>query len=190
MFKKPRFVNGKRGTARFSVCLFIATFFAFLQTTHAVEKLIRKPIETAYPVEDPAFRDSISQLLSAPLVGGNSVTQYINGDQIFPAMLDAIRQARETITYENFIWRSGRLSDLFIEALIERAQAGVKVHCTIDGFGGWHLKHADAKRLKQGGVQLIKFNPTHWYNPFKWNHRTHRKTLVVDGRIGFTGGIG
>ena len=108
----------------FCVCLLIG--FVLLPAPNAVEKLIRKPIETTYSVEDPEFRNSISQLLGAPLLEGNSLTQYINGDQIFPAMLAAIGQAKVSITYENFIWRSGKLSDLFIEALTERARAGVK----------------------------------------------------------------
>jgi cardiolipin synthase len=162
---------------------------AELSPAHAIEKLIRKPIVADYSVEDPAFQDSIGQLLRAPLVPGNQVTGYVNGDQIFPAMLDAISEAKQTITFENFIWRSGKLSDRFIDALIERAQAGVKVHCIVDGFGGWHLNRSDMFRLKRGGVDIVKFNRTHWWNPNKWGHRTHRKTLVIDGRVGFTGGI-
>src|SRR6185369_4061500 len=101
MFKMRWFGEKNRASTRFCVGLFMTLYFSMVQPSRAVEKLIRKPIETTYSVEDPAFRNSISQLLGAPLVEGNSVTQYINGDQIFPAMLAAISQAKESITYEN-----------------------------------------------------------------------------------------
>src|SRR3954468_3903247 len=83
----------------------------------AAEKIIRVPIEANYGGDDPAFRETISHHLHDPLVPGNKITELINGHEIFPAMLEAIRRASNTITFENFIWRSGELSDQFIEAL-------------------------------------------------------------------------
>src|SRR6185295_2550500 len=126
---------------------------------NAVEKLIQKQIVTTYGVEDPAFLQSIGHLLGGPLVSGNTVTQYINGDQIFPAMLDAIAQATNTITFENFIWKSGTLSTRFIDALTAKAKQGVKVHCIVDGFGALKFKKADRERLESSGVQFEVFNP-------------------------------
>lgn len=158
-------------------------------SSFAIEKLIRVPIQTDYSVEDPAFLESIGHLLRSQLVQGNKVEELVNGSNIFPAMLEAIRHAKYSITFENFIWRSGELSDRFIEALTERARAGVKVHCIVDGFGAMKLKRADRNRLRKGGVDLEIFNPMRLWNPTKWNHRTHRKTLVIDGRLGFIGGI-
>ena len=155
----------------------------------AVEKLIRVPIRTDYAITDPAFTNSIAPLLRAQMVGGNKIVDLHNGAQIFPAMLGAISNARKSITFENFIWRSGQVSDRFIDALTERARAGVKVHCIVDGFGVLKLKHRDRKRLRAAGVQLKIFSPIRPWNCWKWNHRTHRKTLVVDGKIGFIGGI-
>ena len=157
--------------------------------SHAVEKIIRHQITTEYGVDHPSFHESISHHLHAPLVGGNKVKELINGIEIFPAMLKAIRGATNTITFENFIWRSGKISDQFIEALSERARAGVKVHCIIDGFGAYGFKTTDRKRLRASGVELEIFNPIRFWNCWEWNHRTHRKTLVVDGRVGFIGGI-
>lgn len=157
--------------------------------TFAVEKLIRVPIRTDYSISDPAFTNSIAPLLRAQMLGGNKITDLHNGAQIFPAMLRAITNAQKTITFENFIWRSGHVSDRFIDALTERARAGVKVHCIVDGFGALKLHSEDQKRLREGGVQLRIFNPIRPWNFLKWNHRTHRKTLVVDGQIGFIGGI-
>ena len=155
----------------------------------AVEKLIRVPIRTDYGITDPAFTNSISGLLRAPMVGGNKIQELNNGIEYFPAMLNAIASAQKTITFENFIWRSGQVSDRFIEALAERAQAGVKVHCIVDGFGALKFKNKDKKRLIDAGVQLKIFNRIRFWNFCKWNHRTHRKTLVIDGKLAFIGGI-
>src|SRR5205823_10171234 len=101
----------------------------------AVDKLVDFPIRTDYVVTDPAFTNSISGLLRSRVVGGNEIQILNNGVEYFPAMLDAIAGAQKTITFENFIWRSGEVSDRFIAALSERARAGVKVHCIVDGFG-------------------------------------------------------
>jgi cardiolipin synthase len=123
------------------------------------------------------------------MVGGNKIEYLSNGVQYFPAMLSAIAGAQKTITFENFIWRSGEVSDRFIDALTERARAGVKVHCVVDGFGAFKLKNKDKQRLRDAGVQLKIFNRVRLWNPNKWNHRTHRKTLVIDGKLAFIGGI-
>jgi cardiolipin synthase A/B len=155
----------------------------------AVEKIIRYEIQTSDTVHDPAFQESISHQIHAPLVAGNKIKELVNGVEFFPAMIEAIRHASNTITFENFIWRSGVISDQFIEALTERALAGVKVHCIVDSFGAFKFDHSDQKRLRAAGVELEIFNPIRFWNCWEWNHRTHRKTLVIDGKIGFIGGI-
>src|SRR5690349_7693591 len=88
--------------------------------THAVEKEILQPIQTDYSVADAEFRQSISHLLGPPLVNGNKITTLINGDQIFPAMLDAIHHAEHSVTFETFIWSKGKISEEFTHALSER----------------------------------------------------------------------
>jgi cardiolipin synthase len=168
--------------------LLLALFWA-VTPARAVEKIIRSPIEVVYSVNDQTFKDTISHHLHDPLVPGNNVQELINGIEIFPAMLEAIRHASNSITFENFIWRSGELSDQFIEALGERARAGVKVHCIVDSFGALKFKHPDRKRLRASGVQLKIFNQIYPWNCWTWNHRTHRKLLVIDGKLGFIGGI-
>ncbi len=161
----------------------------FLAPVQGVEKIIRKPIVTDYGIEDSQFTNSINHLLRVPLIGGNKVTELVNGDEFFPEMLDAIRNAKISITFETFIWRSGKISDLFIEALTQKAQAGVAVHCVVDGIGRLELKHKDRNRLKKSGVKFVTFNAVRWYKPWDWNHRTHRKLLVIDGKVGFIGGM-
>jgi len=182
------FARRMRGRLRVHILAILFLAWAGAES-RAIEKLIRVPIHTDYGITDPAFTNSISSLLRGPLVGGNQIKELLNGGNIFPEMLRAITNAQTSITFENFIWRSGHVSDRFIEALTERARAGVKVHCIIDGFGAFALDHKDQKRLTDAGVQLRVFNRIHFWNPTKWNHRTHRKTLVVDGKIGFIGGI-
>lgn len=153
------------------------------------EQRIVKPIQTGYSVEDPAFRELMSRLLGVPLVESNSIVTLLNGDQIFPAMLDSIRQAQRTITIEQYIWSPGVLSTEFVRALTERARAGVKVHIIVDGIGSMKLKKGNLELLLEAGAEFVRFNPPRWLRLFKVQHRTHRKLMVVDGKIGFTGGI-
>lgn len=155
----------------------------------AVEKIIRKPIVTDYGVQDEAFTNTINGLIRPGLVGGNKVEELINGDRFFPAMLADIAKAEKSITFENFIWRTGNISDQFIEALSAAAKRGVKVHCIVDGFGALKFKKRDRERLRAAGVQLEIFNAIRPWNPRDWNFRTHRKTLVADGKVAYTGGL-
>jgi cardiolipin synthase len=129
-------------------------------------------------------------LLGPQLVGGNRVDTLINGDQIFPAMLEAIRSARKTITFETYIYWSGDVGKAFADALAERAKAGVRVHILLDWVGSQKMKAEYLQQMEDAGVEIRKYHPPRWYNINKLNNRTHRKLLVVDGRVGFTGGVG
>jgi cardiolipin synthase len=153
------------------------------------EKRIGYPIHTDYSVNDPEFASSMSHLLGAPLVEGNRVVELLNGDQVFPAMLEAIRGARKTITLEQFIWSSGVVSTQFVAALTERARAGVKVYLLVDTLGAGKLRRWDRDQLVRAGAQFVCYNPPLLFRLLRANHRTHRKIMVVDGRIGFTGGV-
>ena len=153
-------------------------------------KAVGRPIETNYSVEDPAFRQSMGHLLGPPFLMGNRVEELLNGDQIFPAMLQAIASASNTISFENYIWESGMVGDKFKNALIERAKAGVKIHCMADGMGTLKLKSSDIREMSTAGVRFVKFGRDRWYKlKMNINHRTHRKLLVVDGKTGFIGGV-
>ncbi len=166
-----------------------AVIILFAPQVFGLEKIIREKIETSYSVENGQFSNTVSYLLGAPLVGGNKIETLINGDQIFPSMLKAISQARRSITFESFLWHSGKISDQFIEALSERSRAGVQVHCLVDGMGRLEFNSKDRKRLRKAGVHLVTHNPVRWFRPWRWNERTHRKIMVIDGTIGFTGGV-
>ena len=152
-----------------------------------VEKRIDHLIALDYGPEDPRFRRTMSQLLGPPLLEGNSVTALQNGVQIFPAMLAAIRGAKRSISFENFIFHEGRVVDQFAEALAERARAGIKVHFLQDAFGCDCLHGAAMDLLKRSGVEVEIFRLLHLS---RFNYRTHRKLLIIDGRVGFIGGVG
>jgi cardiolipin synthase len=154
------------------------------------EKKIKHEIQHLYAVEDPQFLRSMGSLLGPAILPGNRVTTLLNGDQIFPAMLEAIRGAKETITFETYIYWSGQIGQEFADALSERARAGVKVHLLLDWVGSGKAKKEYIDTMKAVGVEVDKYHPLHWYNVARVNNRTHRKLLVVDGKVGFTGGVG
>src|ERR1043166_5392121 len=139
---------------------------------------------------DPSFANAMGSITGAEFTVGNSIRTLVNGDAFFPSMLQAIRGAQHTITFENYIWSTGYISNQFIDALSERARAGVKVHALLDGMGGLKFKHSDRQRLRDSGVEFYIYGREHWWEVKpNINHRTHRKLLIVDGRVGFTGGM-
>lgn len=151
------------------------------------------PIISTVAPSEPQFRKAIHNLMSFPVSTGNDIATFNNGVEIFPAMLEAIRAARETITLETYIYWTGQIGREFAEALSERAAAGVKVHALIDAYGGMQLDDGVIDGMCRHGVQVYRYRPIRWYQVAKLrqiNERSHRKILVVDGRIGFTGGVG
>ena len=170
-----------------AVTCFLTIFFINLQ---AGEKQIRHQVEHGFAVADPQFLRVMSQLLGPPVVEGNEVKALHNGDEIFPAMLAAIRSAQKTITFETYIYWSGEIGKRFSDALAERARAGVKIHVLLDWAGTGKIDKKYLDHLIQAGVEVERYHPLRWYSLARINNRTHRKLLVVDGRVGFTGGVG
>jgi cardiolipin synthase len=154
------------------------------------DKQVDWRLKHLYAVADPQFVRTMSVMLGPPLTGGNRVEALLNGDQIFPAMLDAIRAAKETVTFETYIYWSGSIGKAFADALAERAKAGVRVHVLIDWVGSSKIDEAYLQEMQAAGVELRRYNKPRWYTIGRLNNRTHRKLLVVDGRVGFTGGVG
>lgn len=153
-------------------------------------KLLREPIAIDYGPLDPPFVSAMGPIVGAEFVDGNKVDLLVNGAQFFPSMIAEIRKAQKTITLETYIWTPGKVSDDFIAALTERARAGVKVHVLVDGMGTLKFDDKDRDRLRAAGVEIYKYGRQHWWEVKpNINHRTHRKILVVDGRVGFTGGM-
>ncbi len=156
----------------------------------AGEKEVKKQLDHHYGVAHPQFLRSMGVLLGPALVDGNRVETLLNGDEIFPAMLKAIRSAQRTITFETYIYWSGNIGREFADALAERARSGVKVHVILDWVGSQKMDEAALDELRAAGVEVGRYHPPRWYTLNRLNNRTHRKLLVVDGRIGFTGGVG
>ena len=154
------------------------------------EKKLERKIEHRYAVADPQFRREMGVLLGPGIVPGNRVTDLENGDEIFPAMLQAIQGATRTITFETYIYWSGDIGAKFADALAERARAGVKVKVMLDWVGSLKMDDAQLQRMRDAGVDIHQYRPLKWYNLGRLNNRTHRKLLVVDGKLGFTGGVG
>ena len=161
-------------------------------TTHRglpVEELV----EEVPAVEDPRFLQTAGYLLGPGFSEGNRVTGLHNGDGFFPPMLEAIRAAQKTITFETYIYWGGEAGAAFADALAERARAGVRVHLIIDWIGSRKVDSRHLKMMREAGVEVEKYNRIAWWNPLDWlllpriNHRDHRKLLVVAGRVGFTG---
>ena len=154
------------------------------------EKKIQRRLTRLFDVQDSQFGRELDSLLGPPLLDGNRCEVLKNGDEIFPAMLAAIRSAATTITFESYIYWSGDIGDEFADALSNRARDGVKVHVMLDWVGSEKMKHALIDEMSKAGVQVRLYHPLRWYNLARMNNRTHRKLLIVDGRIGFTGGVG
>ncbi len=154
------------------------------------EKQIRYHVEHRFAVQDAQFLRSMGQLLGPAILSGNEVKALHNGDQIFPAMLDAIRAAQKSITFETYIYWSGDIGQQFSDALCERAESGVRVHVLLDWVGTGRIDGKYLDQMKAAGVELERYHRPRWYTITRMNNRTHRKLLVVDGRIGFTGGVG
>jgi cardiolipin synthase A/B len=154
------------------------------------EKKIERRIERSYALSDPRFGHELGVLLGPPFLPGNRHQALLNGEQIFPAMLEAIRGAQQSITFETYIYWSGEIGAEFAEALAERARRGVKVHVLLDWVGSAKVTERFVTDMVAAGAQVHKYHPPHWSHWGRMNNRTHRKVLVVDGHVAFTGGVG
>jgi cardiolipin synthase len=154
------------------------------------EKEPHHKIEHLYGITDPQLKREMGFLLGPAIVPQNEILALQNGDEIFPAMLAAIRAAKRTITLETYIYWSGSLGQEFADALIGRAQAGVRTHVMLDWVGCNKLSAQLIEELRRAGIEVERYHAVRWYSLGRLNNRTHRKVLVIDGVIGFTGGVG
>ena len=163
-------------------------FVAFLVTP--TERPPQYGLDLPFDVHSPRFLRTLSGATGVTVCDGNRIEILNNGDEFYPAMLDAIAGAQHSITIEAYIYWAGDIGRRFAEALAERAQAGVQVKVLLDAVGSASIGEAILATLEQGHCQLAWYNPLRWYSIGRLNHRTHRKSLIIDGRIGFTGGAG
>ena len=148
-------------------------------------------IEHSFAVSDPEFVGSALALSDPVLVPGNKIELLENGDEYFPAMLAAIHSAQKTINFEAYIFYSDKIGLQFRDALIERAKSGIEVRVLLDGIGsGWNLSNSDARMMTKSGCKFSYYHPAHSWRIDRTNRRSHRRILVVDGKIAFTGAAG
>ena len=141
-------------------------------------------------IEDEEFLPTMTGATGVPCVTGNRIDILNNGDQFYPAMLDAIAHAELSITIEAYIYWAGDIGRTFAEALAARASAGLRVKILLDAVGSTRVGEEILRILEGGHCQLAWYNPIRYHSIGRFNHRTHRKSLILDGRIAFTGGAG
>jgi len=154
---------------------------------------VRSPVPIVFPqvtIEDPSFAPTMEAYTAAPVRWANRVEILLNGEQIFPAQIAAIRSAQKTFTYAQYVYETGPPAQALIKAMSERCQAGVHGHVLVDGIGSLAMPAESRATLEQAGCEFAIFRPVDLPTIFDVNDRNHRRILVVDGRIGFTGGSG
>ncbi|MFB8000182.1 phosphatidylserine/phosphatidylglycerophosphate/cardiolipin synthase family protein [Streptomyces sp. NPDC056002] len=136
------------------------------------------------------LRRRLERLIGIAATEGNSLVPLRNGDEIFEAMLAAIKGAEHTVDMMTFVYWRGDIAHEFADALAERARAGVRVRLMLDGFGSRLIEKDELDLMDEAGVDVAWFRKPLYLSPLKQNHRCHRKVLVVDERTAFTGGVG
>ena len=139
---------------------------------------------------EPSFFPTLEAYASAPIVGGNSAEVLLNGEQIFPSIIEGIRSAKRTITYAQYFYEDGPVAREVAEALAERCREGVGVNVLLDAFGTLSMPKEYTELMSRSGCHVAYFRPLGQYIFRRYNNRNHRRILVVDGRVGFTGGSG
>lgn len=146
-------------------------------------------VESPVEATDPRFPDYVASLVGAPVERGDAYTVLRNGDEAFPPMLAAIDAAKSRISFETYVFKDGDIGDRFVDALARAARRGVTVRVVLDPIGSL-MKPKNRDLLTEAGGKLAWFNDIGFFTIEEANYRTHRKTLVVDGQIAFTGGMG
>ncbi len=145
---------------------------------------------TVAAVRTPEFAAQLAEVAKTPWTTGNLVRTLENGDGFFPPMLRAAASAKHSITFECYTARDCEPVADFSRILAERARAGVKVHVILDAFGCWPWGDHHIETMRKAGVEVRFYSPFNFFIPLRYNHRTHRRVLVVDGHIGYAGGAG
>lgn len=172
----------------FIALLTVATILAFLFTP--TEDSPEYGLKHEFAIESEEFLPSITGVTDTPFLPGNKLEILNNGDEFYPVMLKAIEAAQQSITIEAYIYWAGETGLRFAQALAAKAQAGLPVKILLDAVGSATISDEILDTLKNGGCQVEWYHPVFWYTVDRINNRTHRKSLIIDGRIGFTGGAG
>ncbi len=180
---------------RFAVAEWIALTLGFLAAVLIFclffirRNALEYHLDHTFSVSDPEFFGSALALSDPLLIPGNKIDLLQNGDEYFPAMLEAIRSAKKTVNFAAYIVKSDATGHQFRDALCERAKAGVEVRVLLDGIGsGWGLDNSDVRQMTDAGCKFAYYHPVQSWRLDRTNRRSHRRMLIVDGTVGFTGG--
>jgi len=141
-------------------------------------------------VHDDDFLHAAEALTGAAISVGNDVELFVNGDRIFPVFLDTIRAARRSVNLLTYVYWEGGIAHDVAGLLCERARDGIEVNVLLDWVGSLRMDQTLIEQMREAGVCVARFRPPKPYAVRRLNNRTHRKLLIVDGRIGMTGGVG
>jgi len=141
-------------------------------------------------VDSPDFMRAAEALTGQPVNEGGEVELLINGRQIFPALLETIRGAERTLCLETYIYWTGEIATEVARSVCERARAGVECKVLLDALGSVKMNSGLAEEMERAGADVCRFRPPRPYSLGRLTHRTHRRLLIVDGRVGLTGGVG
>ena len=147
-------------------------------------------LDHEFSIDSQEFVATIAGASGSPFLTGNTLALLNNGDGFYPPMLEAVKGARYSITIEAYIYWAGEIGAVFAEALADRAKAGCRVKILLDAIGSASIGPEILDTLEAGGCQVAWYNPLRWYTLGRLNNRTHRKSLIVDGQVAFTGGAG
>ncbi len=142
---------------------------------------------------DSRFKQSaalLEQAVGIPFVRGNKIQILHNGDEIFPPMLAAIESARQRIDFATFVYWQGPIAERFAVALAKKAQAGLTVRVLLDAYGAMRIERRLIRLLRNAGAQVEHFRPLRGFRIWRWDKRSHRKILICDDSVAFTGGVG
>lgn len=150
----------------------------------------RREISSLYSARSPEFRQAAGSLLGPNFVEGNEIISLVNGNEIFPAMLSGIRSAKHSINLETYVFIDGQIARRFAAVLAERARAGIKVKLILDAQGTRKMGRQNLELLRGAGAEVVKYHSAFWPDPRRYNNRSHRKLLIIDGTTAFVGGVG
>ncbi len=167
-----------------AVSVFSALFFAVGNQPAHVYTDAAPP-----PVSSPDFTTAFATIVGAPVERGGTIAILNNGDEFIPSLLDAVKQARRTINFSVYIWSEGEFSDRLIAALTEKQREGVAVRVLLDGVGSLAVPDADFAPLIAAGGKVQKFRTPRFGKLTRFHRRNHRRAIVIDGNVGFTGGM-
>ncbi|MDR5907439.1 phospholipase D-like domain-containing protein [Franzmannia qiaohouensis] len=169
------------------VVIFAVGSVLFYNATPKPKRLL-EPLAVDFTTGDADFRRSMGLILEQPIVAGNRIAMLEDGEAIYADMLDAIDAAEASITFETFEFWGEEAAGPFVDALVAAAERGVAVHALIDYVGSVAAASDKFERMQEAGVEVIRWRKPAWYELARFNHRTHRKLLMTDGRTGFIGG--